>query len=247
MTPGAAAFRRLAAHAALASAVLPVPLQAAGAGERWRGLDVAGELTGCRIEYDRELYDYDRPTLLPVLKDRTDGAIFSPHTRPVFLHDDDVDIEHIVAAEQAHYSGLCKEDADTRLAFAADLLNLTLAAKGVNRAKTACDAATWMPPENRCWFARRVVEVRRKYKLTIDRAEADALESILSACTPDDEFMNRTVKPGPEALDRWDADGSGQISCGELQAKGLAIPIGTSHPAWPFVKHGNCDGTACPN
>ena len=202
MTPGAAAFRRLAARAALASAVLPVPLRAAEAGERWRGLDVAGELTGCRIEYDRDFYDYDRPTLLPVLKDRTDRAIFSPHTRRVFLHDDDVDIEHIVAAEQAHYSGLCKEDADTRLAFAADLLNLTLAAKGVNRAKTACDAATWMPPENRCWFARRVVEVRRKYKLTIDRAEADALESILSACTPDDEFMNRTVKPGPEALDK---------------------------------------------
>ena len=104
-----------------------------------------------------------------------------------------------------------------------------------------------MPPENRCRFARRVVEVPRKYKLTIDRAEADALDAILSACTPDDEFMNRTVKPGPEALDRWDADGSGQISCGELQAKGVAIPIGTSHPAWPFAKDGNCDGTACPN
>lgn len=247
MKPCTASLRHPAARVAFAAAVLLAPLQAAGVGETWRGLDVADEIEDCTPAYDRKLYDYGRPTLLPLLKDRTAGAVFSPYTRRVFLSDKDVDVEHIVAAEQAHVSGLCRTDAKTRLAFASDLLNLTLAAKGVNEAKNKCDAATWIPPENRCWFARRVVEVRRKYALTIDRKEADRLEAILSACTPDDEFMHRTVKPRAEALERWDANGNGRIACTELRKGGVTTPIDDSHPAWPFVKDKECDGTTCLN
>ena len=48
-----------------------------------------------------------------------------------------------------------------RRSFAQDLLNLTLAGPGVNRyQKRAHDAAEWRPPENKCWFAARVVAVR---------------------------------------------------------------------------------------
>ena len=242
-----AALRPLAARMALVAAVLLAPAQAAAPEEKWRGLVVADELTECPVAYEPELYDYDRPTLLPLLKDRTAGTIFSPYTRRVFLRDEDVDVEHIVAKKQAHVSGLCKADGRTRLAFASDLLNLTLAASGVNQSKVECDAATWIPPENRCWFARRVVEVRRKYELTVDRPEADALDTILSDCTPDDELMRRTVKPRVEALDKWDADGNGRISCNELRQGGVSTPIDTSHPAWPYVKDKGCDGTTCTN
>ena len=154
-------------------------------------------------------------------------------------------MEHVVAAKEAHLSGLCEEDSDTRLAFASDLLNLTLAAKGVNRATGECDAHTWIPPQNRCWFARRVLEVRRKYELTIDRDEADALDTIFSGCVPDEEFMHRVVKARVKVLDEFDSDRSGQISCGELKAANEPTPIDPSHRAWPFVKDGNCDGTAC--
>ena len=38
------------------------------------------------------------------------------------------------------------------------------------------------PGRNRRRFAARVVEVRRDYRLAIDRLEADALERILSGC-----------------------------------------------------------------
>ena len=44
------------------------------------------------------------------------------------------------------------------------------------------DAAQWLPPMNRCWFAARIVAVRLKYRLTVDRREAGALERILSGC-----------------------------------------------------------------
>ena len=68
-------------------------------------------------------------------------------------------------------------------ASASDVLNLTLASPQVNREqKRAYDATEWLPQQNRCWFADRVVQVRQKYALTIDRAEADALESVLSGC-----------------------------------------------------------------
>ena len=67
--------------------------------------------------------------------------------------------------------------------FASDLLNITLAAPNLNRyEKIAKDAAEWLPSQNQCWFADRVVSVRRKYRLTIDRAEAVTLETVLPDC-----------------------------------------------------------------
>ena len=70
-----------------------------------------------------------------------------------------------------------------RKEFAWDMRNLTLADPDLNRdEKGASDAADWMPDESRCWFAWRVIDVRRAYGLTIDRREADALDAILAAC-----------------------------------------------------------------
>ena len=96
-----AAFRRLGVLAALVSTLLVWSVPVAEAGERWRGLEVADPLTDCQVEYDPDDYDYDRATLLPLLKDRTSGAIFSPYTRRVYLRDGDVDVEHIVAKKEA--------------------------------------------------------------------------------------------------------------------------------------------------
>ena len=63
-------------------------------------------------------------------------------------------------------------------------MNLTLATPSLNRdVKNGKDAAEWLPDLNQCWFADTIVKVRQKYKLTIDRAEADVLEGILSGCT----------------------------------------------------------------
>ena len=81
-------------------------------------------------------------------------------------------------------AGLCATDPAIRRGFASDLLNLTLATPGLNRhGKRDHDAADWLPPINRCWFAGRIVEVRRTYGLTIDRREADVLGRVLSSCS----------------------------------------------------------------
>ena len=92
-----------------------------------------------------------------------------------------------MATSEAHDSGLCARDRATRARFATDLRNLTLASPRVNRHwKSGKDAAEWLPDRNRCWFAARVVEVRRAYDLTIDRCEAMALERILDRCDSTD-------------------------------------------------------------
>ena len=127
---------------------------------------------------------------------------------------------------------LCVADAGTRRRFASDLLNLTLAAPAVNRhRKSGKDAGEWLPRENRCWFAARVVAVKRKYRLTVDAREARALEGVLSRCASTAMMVagGREASPAPEvpglgeadALRRWDTDGNGRITCREARA----VPI----------------------
>ena len=154
---------------------LAFPMEA----EQWRGLTVAPE-DRCS-PYDSKDYRYPQ-SVEPKIAARL-GGIKSLYTGRVFSSLKETDIEHIVARSEAHDSGLCGADLPTRRAFARDLLNLTLAAPRLNRyVKKAKDAADWMPERNRCWFARTVVKVKRKYGLTVDRHEMRALERVLIVC-----------------------------------------------------------------
>ena len=81
------------------------------------------------------------PSVEPQIAARL-GGVRSKYTGRVFHSLEETDIEHIVARSEAHDSGLCSADRETRRAFAADLLNLTLAAPRLNRyVKKAKDAA----------------------------------------------------------------------------------------------------------
>ena len=153
-------------------------------GARWRGLTVAAE-DRCTT-YDSDHYRYS-PSVEQQIVDQQGGNIYGPYTGMWFASTSETDIEHIVARSEAHDSGLCAADEAQRRAFSNDLLNLTLASPSVNRhQKRANDAAEWLPDLNQCWYADRIVQVRVKYELTIDQAEADVLEGILSMCESTD-------------------------------------------------------------
>ena len=114
----------------------------------------------------------------------------------------------------------------------------------VNRnRKKQHDATQWMPSMNRCWFAARVVEVQRKYALTVDAREASSLDRVLSACASI-EMIVRSCEAGrstatPEApqsvpssgttdaLRLWDDNGNRRITCHKV-----------GHPASPFMHDG---------
>ena len=77
-------------------------------------------------------------------------------------------------------------DRATRACFASDLLNLALSEPGLNHhEKDGKDAAEWLPARNRCWFAAKVVAVRRAYGLTLDRREATVMEPAGCGAAPE--------------------------------------------------------------
>ena len=116
------------------------------------------------------------------------------YTDRVFDSLRDTEVEHIVALSEAHDSGLCSADAGTRREFSSDLLNLTLADPVVNREKSGKDPGEWLPEVNRLWYARRVLAVKRKYGLTIDQREQEALQEVLLS-------LETAAKPVPAGSD----------------------------------------------
>lgn len=172
--------------------------------ETWRGIVVAPE-DRCSA-YLPDDYRNSRSLEDEIVAEI--GQIYGPYTGRCFSSTDQTDLEHIVARSEAHDSGMCGEDLEAleaRKAFANDPLNLTLASPHVNRvAKRDRDAAEWMPDENQCWFADRIVQVRRKHGLTIDRREADALERVLSEC----ESFEMDIRPCPATEDPESTEGA---------------------------------------
>ena len=146
----------------------------------WRGLVVAPE-NRCS-SYDPGDYRH-RDALAVDIAAGFDGRVYDPYTGIYYEDLEGVSVDHIVAKTEVHDSGGCEWGRTERRAFAADLENLTLASPRLDRAvKADNDAAEWLPDFNRCWFAGAVVAVRRKYELTVDEAERDALEAVLSEC-----------------------------------------------------------------
>ena len=187
--------------------------------ETWRGLQVAPEYR-CS-PYDADDYHYPQS-----VEDRITaqlGGVYGPYSGRWFASDTETDIEHMVARSEAHDSGLCAADDATRRAFARDLLNLTLAAPGLNRyQKSDRDAAEWLPQRNRCWFAARVY---RGSPAPPARRAAPAA-------------------PTGDPLALYDDNGNGRITCAEARRHGIA-PVPRSHPAYRFMRDGDGDGVVC--
>ena len=224
--------------------------------ETWRGLTVAPE-NRCSA-YDKKA-DYPYPQSVEREIVRELGAVYGPYMGTCFSSTRQTDIEHIVAASEAHDSGLCAADRATRTRFAQDRRNLTLASPKVNRhQKSGKDAGEWVPDRNRCWFAGRVLEVKRAYGLTVDRREAAALERMLSRCetTAMEPIACTASSPGKregeasapaaadDALSRYDDNRNGRITCKEARRHGIA-PVHRSHPAYRYMRDGDGDGIVC--
>ena len=100
------------------------------------------------------------------------------------------------------------------------------------------------------------VEVRRKYAVTVDAREANALERVLSACASTKMIVrscnigssaavpptSRDVQPSgaTDVLRLWEDNGNGRITCREARRHGIA-PAPRGHPAYPFIHDGDGD------
>ena len=176
----------LALLTATAAAVDVHSRQDNGQETTWRGLTVQAEDDCAATDpYDRDDYAYPQSREQDIQNEigATSGGWYGMYEARIFASGSETDIEHIVAAAEAHRSGLCGRTDEEKTAFANDLNNLTLASPDLNRNdKSDKDAAEWLPPNARCWFARTVVFVKQAHDLTVDEDERDELERVLGAC-----------------------------------------------------------------
>ncbi len=204
------------------------------------GLRVAPELRNCA--YDRG--DYPHSQSLENRLILRYGGIYDPYELRWYDSRDSVDIEHIVGIREAHASGLCSDtlDGDIRDQFANDTLNLVLVNSSINRSKGGQDAGQWWPLHNQCWFARRIIEVRNAYQLSVDPREKGALAEKINAC---DSFeMEVTPTLYPSFLTDSTAGCGPFTNCTELLK---AYPNGVSrhHCAYENRLDANLDGWIC--
>ena len=94
-------------------------------------------------------------------------------------------------------------------------------------------------------------------RLTVDRAEARALERVLSKC-PSTAMepkvcrstassaggAGRNTGGGDDVPARYDDNRNGRIDCKEARRHGIA-PVHRSHAAYRFMRDGDGDGVVC--
>ena len=152
--------------------------------------------------YDRSDYDHDRRYLC-----NTAGV--DPYTG-LGYESSTCDVDHIVAAKEAHESGGHAWDRSTRRQFGNDALNLVASRDCVNRSKGSRDPAEWssvgsgtcgsttLTTEGRCFWAARTIAVKYRYHLTVDTAERAALQTSLTNC-PDNINIETPPRATPTA------------------------------------------------
>lgn len=163
-------------------------------------LTVAPEHTGGG--YDERHYEHASSRLC-----ETEGL--DPYTELSF-EPDTCEVDHIVAAREAHESGGHAWTVEQRRRFGRDAANLVASRDCVIRSKGSHDVGNWdrvtsgscagarLTTAGACWWATFTVEVKRAWRLTVDAAEAAALSAALDGCkpAPDPNFDDSTPDGG---------------------------------------------------
>jgi hypothetical protein len=155
---------------------------------------------------------------------------------------DDVQIDHVVALSDAWQKGAQGWDAETRVAFANDPLNLLAVDGPLNQQKGDGDAATWLPPDRgyRCAYVARQVAVKLEYGLWMTAAERDAAAGVLSTCPEEPLPGGDGPVPGTPAPDVPVV----YPDCAAVRAAGAA-PLHRGDPGWDPAFDGDGDGVGC--
>ena len=154
-------------------------------GTAW--LDV--DHNGCDTRNDvlaRDLTELERQGPCKVLR----GTLVSPYTgeRVDFVRGNRtstlVQVDHVVALENAWRTGAQQLSQSEREALANDPVNLFAVDGHSNAQKRSGDAATWLPADTafRCTYVEHQVTVKSTYRLWVAPAERDAMARVLDRC-----------------------------------------------------------------
>ncbi|GAA3917586.1 HNH endonuclease family protein [Streptomyces lacrimifluminis] len=115
------------------------------------------------------------------------GRWYSPYDDTYVDGPRGLDIDHYVPLAESWDSGTSAWTAKEREAYANDLddtRTLIAVTAASNRSKSDQDPATWMPPARayHCEYATTWIAVKTRWQLSVDPAEASALENVLEEC-----------------------------------------------------------------
>ncbi|MFW6188720.1 MAG: GmrSD restriction endonuclease domain-containing protein [Actinomycetota bacterium] len=178
----------------------------------------------------------------------------------------DVQIDHVVALQNAWITGADRLTQDERADLANDPLNLLAVDGPTNGDKSAADAAEWLPPNEayRCEYVARQIAVKSRYGLFVTAAEKDAMAGVLAGC-PDQGLPPASTTGGaapstgaPASTDPADPGGGSPVpatepsssggtsyaDCAAARAAGAA-PLRSGDPGYRPGMDGDRDGVAC--
>jgi hypothetical protein len=131
------------------------------------------------------------------------GTLHDPYTDttiPFQRGTPSVQIDHVVALEDAWQTGAQEFGLRKRQDFANDPRNLQATDGPTNQKKGDRDAATWLPPNKayRCMYVVRQVDVKAAYGLWVTQAEHDEIAKLLHGCiTAEPSTSTALSTPGP--------------------------------------------------
>ncbi len=155
-------------------------------GTAWKDTDG----NGCDQRNDVLRRDLTDETIKPRTKGCVvmSGTLDDPYTGKTIkfrkAEASEVQIDHLVALQNAWVTGAFKWTEKKRTELATDPLNLLAVDGPTNSSKGAGDAATWLPPRKayRCAYVARQVAVKVKYDVWMTSAEHKAIENVLESC-----------------------------------------------------------------
>lgn len=159
---------------------------------------------GASTGYDRDNWDYNSGAARARL-----GCDSSEH------------VDHVVALKEAYDSGASRWTNALKSAFANDPLNQWCLDASVNTSKSDGDLAEWSGGtcEQRKYIARVTIQVKAKYSLSIDPAEANANTVALNAtCSSGDTQASRSSNADSSA-----GTGEGESSGGSAETGGSSV------------------------
>ena len=112
------------------------------------------------------------------------GKWLDPYTGETFTDTADVDIDHVVPLANAWRSGASTWLTADRERYANDPGVLLSTDDGANQEKGDKGPEAWKPPNRSYWceYARRWVDIKSDWSLTVNEAERAALEEMLETC-----------------------------------------------------------------
>lgn len=121
----------------------------------------------------------------------TAGTWYSKYDGVTVTDPGELDIDHVVPLAEVARSGPVVDGRrqrpgdwpeEQRHAYANDVEGLVAVTSSSNRSKGDDDPARWLPDQDQCGYVTSWVHIKRKYNLSVDQAERDAIASVASRC-----------------------------------------------------------------